>query len=157
MNEPRRFAGQRYLEDLRAETKKRYDQRERRHPADRLRAVLAEMELLQEGTRAATYEKSVSGSRTPGPPRLDTTPLVDLWEAKAIQLARQAERDLDVALGRLFQANDSGTERDDRILNDYEGDSPEVAAIKEGCSASHVEKLRRRNGLRGRDGRERAA
>jgi hypothetical protein len=84
---------------------------------------------------------------------LTDTPFLDEWLPRIRDVIRAAEVDMDRRLGLIRRAKDSGEERDKRILRDYEGESPEAAALMEGCTASHISSVRTRYVRRGKDGR----
>lgn len=84
---------------------------------------------------------------------LTDTPFLDEWLPRIRDVIRAAEVDMDRRLGLIRRPKDSGDERDQRILREYEGERSEAAALMEGCSSRHIEAVRTRYGRRGKDGR----
>lgn len=132
--------------------------------------VLGKLSMLAEG-RASEYGKlnlhrsHPQSSPPPGFDEGDLGPMFSLMEFHKALMLRASERgfaarlmaianafaDLDHSVKRqpTFNSFDSAAntqDRDNAILLHFEGRRPEWPAAYIGCSARHIEKLRRRNG-----------
>jgi hypothetical protein len=132
--------------------------------------VLAKLELLAEGRssdygRPNLHRAHPQSSAPPGAFEGDLSPMLSLkayheelmgkarergFSARLMAIA-QAHADLDGSLKRVptYNSPDSDQNTNDRdaaILVHFEGCRPEWPAAYMGCSASHVEKLRRKSG-----------
>ena len=118
-------------------------------------AVLVRMALLPDGGAMRYDADKVSGGKAESspPPRLDS--LADEWSRRFAQLLQVAERDLRMAqTGATRSPRRVDAARDARIVSYrlHGGNPPEWVAFVEDVSASHVEKVRKREGLDPRTG-----
>lgn len=116
---------------------------------ERVRTVLVEARLVQEGTKGSHFDtKTVSGHLSAPLPSLADEPLLDQLSELFQAVIERAERELDRVTCSLPVKD--WADRNKEILA-CPG-SPEVVAIRFGVSESHVRKQRNTHGLRASDG-----
>jgi hypothetical protein len=135
----------------------RIAKREEMSLAERLADLALQGTLEQSEVRAVNFEaRETDDADHPSKlHKLSEQTFLDEWMPRIRDVIRAAEVDMDRRLGLVRRAKDSGEERDQRIIREYEGESSEAAALMEGCSSRHIEAVRTRYGRRGKDGRHR--